>query len=39
MKKTGLNGYLYDVSADYDFIEDNDILNIHKYLIENNNII
>ena len=39
MKKTELNAYFYDFSADYDFIEDTDILNIHKYLMENNNII
>ena len=39
MKKIGLNEYLYDFSADYDFIEDKEILNIHKYLMEKNNII
>ena len=28
MKKTGLNGYVYDFSADYDAISVNDILDI-----------
>ena len=34
MKKTGLNGYAYDFSVDYDVIEVDDILDIHKYLME-----
>ena len=34
MKKTGLNGYVYDFSVDYDAIAVDDILNIHKYLME-----
>ena len=34
MKKTGLNGYLYDFSVDYDAITVDDILDIHKYLIK-----
>ena len=38
MKKTGLNGYVYNFSADYDFIANDKILDIHKYLMENNNI-
>ena len=29
MKKTGLNGYVYDFSADYDAIAVVDILDIH----------
>ena len=33
-KKTGLNGYVYDFSVDYDAIAVNDILDIHKYLTE-----
>ena len=37
MKKTGLNGYVYDFSADYDAIAVDDILDIHKYLMEKNN--
>ena len=38
MKKTGLNRYVYDLSVDYDAIAVDDILNIHKYLMEKNNI-
>ena len=34
MKKTGLNGYVYDFSADYNAIALNDILDIHKYLMK-----
>ena len=37
-KKTGLNGYVYDFSADCDAIAVNDILDIHKYLLKNHNI-
>ena len=33
MKKTGLNGYVYDFSGDYDAITVDDILEIHKYLM------
>ena len=33
MKKTGLNGCIYDFSVDYDAIAVNDILDIHKYLM------
>ena len=36
MKKTGLNGYVYDFSVDYDAIAVDDILDIHKYLMEKN---
>ena len=39
MKKTGLNGYIYDFSVDYDAIAVSDILNIHKYLIKKNEIV
>ena len=41
MKKTGLNGYAYDFSVDYDVIAVDDILDIiiHKYLMEKNGII
>ena len=39
MKKTGLNGYVYDFSIDYNTITVDDILDIHKYLMEKNNII
>ena len=38
MKKTGLNGYVYDFSVDYDAISVDDIPGIHKYLMETNNI-
>ena len=34
MKKTGLNGYVYDFSVDYDAITVDNILGIHKYLME-----
>ena len=34
MKQTGLNGYVYDFSADYDAIAVDDILDIHKYLMK-----
>ena len=34
MKKTGLNGYVYDFSVDYDAIANDKILDIHKYLME-----
>ena len=40
MNKTGLSGYVYDFSVDYDAIAVDDILDIHKYLIKafcNNN--
>ena len=38
MKKTGLNGYVYDFSVDYDAIAVDNILGIHKYLMEKNGI-
>ena len=34
MKKTGLNGYVYDFSADYNDIAVDDILNTGKWLIK-----
>ena len=34
IKKTGLNGYAYDFSVDYDDVAVDDILDIHKYLME-----
>ena len=37
-KKTGLNGYVYDFSVDYNAIKTDDIMDIHKYLMEKNNI-
>ena len=36
MKETGLNGYAYDFNIDYDTIAIDDILGIHKYLMEKN---
>ena len=39
MKKTGLKGYTYDFSADYDDITVSDILEINKYLMKKNNMI
>ena len=38
-KDTGLNGYVYDFSVDYDAIAVDDIKNIHKYLMKKNNIV
>ena len=38
-KKTGLNGYVYDFSVDYDAIAVDGILDIHNYLMENNGIV
>ena len=34
MKKTGLKGYVYDFSVDYNAIAVADILDIHKYLMK-----
>ena len=36
MKKTRLNGYVYDFSVDYDAIAVDDILEFHKYLMKKN---
>ena len=38
MKDTGLNGYVYDFSVDYDAIAVDDMLDIHKYLMKKNGI-
>ena len=38
LKRTGLNGYVCDFSADYDAIPVDDILHIHKYLIKKHDI-
>ena len=38
LKDTGLNGYVYDFSVDYDSTDVNDIKDIHNYLIKKNNI-
>ena len=39
MKKTGFNGYVYDCIVDYDATDNDDIKDIHKYLMKNNNIV
>ena len=39
MKTTGFNGYVYDFSVDYDAIEVDDIVDIHKYLMKMNDIL
>ena len=39
MKKTGLFGYVYDFSVDYDAIAVDDVLGIHKYLMKKNGIV
>ena len=38
MKKTRLNGYVYDFSVDYDAITVDEILDIHNCLMKKNNI-
>ena len=38
VKKTGLNGYVYNFSVDYDAVAIDDILDIDKYLMEKSNI-
>ena len=39
MKKTRLNGYVYDFSVHYDAIAADDILDIHNYLMKKNGIV
>ena len=39
MKKTGLNGYVYDFSVNYDAIAVDNILDIHNYLMKKNDIV
>ena len=39
MKKTRFNGQIYDFSVDYDAINVDDILDIHKYLMKKNEIV
>ena len=38
MRKTGLNGYVYDFSVDYNGIAVDDMLDIHKYLMKKHDI-
>ena len=39
MKKTGVNGYIFDFITDYNAIAVSDILDIHKYLMKKNKIV
>ena len=39
MKKTGFNGYAYDLSVDYDATDIDDIKDFHNYLMKKNNIV
>ena len=39
MKKTGFDGYVYDFSVDYDATDVDDIVDIHNFLMEKNNIV
>ena len=39
MKKTGLNGYVYDFSVDYDTSTFDDILDIHTYFMKKSSMI
>ena len=39
INKTGLNGYVYDISVGYDGIAVDDKLDIHKYLLKKDDII
>ena len=39
MKITGVNGYVYDFSVNYDAIAVDDILEIHNYLMKKNDIV
>ena len=39
MKRTGFTGYVYDFSVDYGAIAVNDVKNIHKYLMDKNDIV
>ena len=39
MKKTGTKYYVYNFSVNYDAIAVSDILDIHKYLMKENEII
>ena len=39
MKGTGFTGYVYDFSVDCESIAVDDVKDIHKYLMEKNNIV
>ena len=34
MNRTGSNGYVYDISVDYEIIDTNDIVDIRKYFMK-----
>ena len=38
IKKAGLNGYVYEFSVDYNFIDTTNIIDIHKCLMKKHNI-
>ena len=38
MKKTRLNGFVYNFSIDYKTFDTSDIIDIHKYLMKKHNI-
>ena len=38
MNNTGLDGYVYDFSVDYNAIKTDNVLDVHKYLMEKNSI-
>ena len=38
LKKTGLNGYVYDFSVDYRAFDTSNIIDIHKYLMKKHDI-
>ena len=37
-KKTGINGYVYEFSVDYNVIDTSNIIDIHKYLTKKHDI-
>ena len=39
MKKTSFNEYVYDFSVDYDATDNDDVKDIHNYLMRKNNIV
>ena len=39
MKRTGLTGYVYDFSVDCETTDVDDIKDIHKYVMEKNNVV
>ena len=39
MKKTSFNEYVYDFSVDYDATDNDNVKDIHNYLMKKNNIV